>query len=68
MNSERPWPRAQPRNGRLCVNGADRLYDHHWIDTRENPFGNTVEQKCQCGAIRHHRFKDLPNIFAEPRW
>lgn len=40
---------------------------HRWTDTRLNCFGITIEQRCRCGAYRHHLFSDYRG-WDEPLW
>jgi len=41
---------------------------HRWKDTRLNAFYIAVEQRCKCGAARHHLFEDWRGIEREPNW
>ena len=50
----------------LLFKHRHRFYE----DTRYNPYGVATEQRCKCGAYRHHLVGDLHGIppGGEPRW
>lgn len=35
------------------------LHRHRWIDSKFNKWGIAFEQKCKCGAVRHHGLDDF---------
>ena|SRR3990167_2772082 len=49
---------------------APMFHRHRWQESRLNPYGMTTEEKCRCGAYRHHLAVDLDGVECgdEPRW
>lgn len=41
---------------------------HWWTNTRVNPYGIGVEQRCRCGLFRHHLFRHRRGVLDKPRW
>ena len=35
------------------------IHTHRWRDSGWNVYGICIEQRCSCGAYRHHVFDDL---------
>lgn len=44
-----------------------KLFGHSWNDYAWNAYMIVVEQRCACGAWRHHLHEDQ-NGFHEPNW
>ncbi len=45
-----------------------KLHRHRWAETIWNSHGIAVEERCRCGAVRHHLFKHFNGIGKEPSW
>lgn len=41
---------------------------HTWTGSAWNQYGVEVEQRCKCGARRHHLAVDFRGLFEDPVW